>query len=115
MKGKIEEEKLGYDLLKLFCYIITSARGCVEEPKPYGPFRLIDSAGRIIALLDNEGLANDFLRKERAKIEDNKYLVMQDREKFMEFLDELVMDFTTELKEKKGGGKEVKNSKKIVR
>ncbi|MCK4368134.1 MAG: hypothetical protein KAV68_00460 [Dehalococcoidales bacterium] len=99
MKGNIEEEKLRYDLLKLFCYIITSARGCIEEPKLYGPFRLIDSVERIITLLDNEGLADDFLKKERVKIEENKYLVMQDEEGFIKFLDELVIDFTKKLKE----------------
>ena len=99
MKGNIEEEKLRYDLLKLFCYIITSARGCIEEPKLYGPFRLIDSVERIITLLDNEGLADDFLKKERAKMEENKYLVMQDEKGFIKFLDELVIDFTKKLKE----------------
>ena len=102
MKGNIEEEKFKYDLLKLFCYMITSARGCIEEPKLYGPFRLIDSVARIIALLDNEGLADDLLKKEMAKIEENKYLLMEERGKFIEFLDELVIDFTAELKEKKG-------------
>ncbi len=99
MKGNIEEEKLRYDLLKLFCYMITSARGCVEEPKLYGPFRLIDSVERIITLLDNEGLADDFLKKEGAKIEENKLLVVQDGGGFIKFLDELVIDFTKKLKE----------------
>ena len=98
MKGNIEEGKLGYNLIKLFCYMITSARGCIEEPKLYGPFRLVDSVGRIITLLDNEGLADDFLKKEMAKIEESKYLVMQDEKGFTRFLDELVIDFTQELK-----------------
>ncbi|MBA7567149.1 hypothetical protein ES708_08849 [subsurface metagenome] len=101
MKGNIEEGKLGYNLIKLFCYMIISARGCVEEPKLYGPFRLIDSVGRIITLLDNEGLADDFLKKEKAKIEESKHLVMQDEKVFTKFLDELVIDFTSKLKRKK--------------
>jgi len=99
MKGKIEDENFGYGLLKLLCYIITSARGCVEEPKLYGPLRLLDTMERIITLLDNEGLANDFLRKERGKIEENKYLLMHDEKGFTIFLDELVIDFTKKLKE----------------
>jgi hypothetical protein len=99
MKGKTKKEELRYDLLKLFCYMITSARGCVEEPKLYGPFRLIDSVERIITLLDNEGLADDFLKRERAKIEENKEILMQDEEGFIKFLDELVIDFTKKLKE----------------
>lgn len=99
MKDNMKEKKLRYELFKLFCYIVTSARGCVDEPKLYGPFRLIDSVERIIVLLDNEGLADDFLKKERAKIEENKYLLMQDEEGFIKFLDELVIDFTKKLKE----------------
>ena len=102
MKGNIEEEKIRYDLLKLFCYMIVSARGLVEEPKLYGPLRLLDSVERIITLLDNEGLADDFLKKERVKIEENKYLVMQDEAGFTKFLDELVIDFTKKLKEGTG-------------
>jgi hypothetical protein len=99
MKSKTEKEELRYDLLKLFCYIVTSARGCVEEPKLYGPLRLIDSVERIITLLDNEGLADGFLKRERTKIEENKYILMEDEEGFIKFLDELVIDFTKKLKE----------------
>lgn len=102
MKDNMKEENLRYELFKLFCYIVTSARGCIDEPKLYGPFRLIDSVERIIALLDNEGLADAFLKKARAKIEENKYLVMQDEEGFIKFLDELVIDFTKKLKEGAG-------------
>ncbi|MDH5364122.1 MAG: DUF6092 family protein [Dehalococcoidia bacterium] len=102
MKNKMKEEKLRYELLKLFCYIVTSARGCVDEPKLYGPFRLIDSVERIITLLDNEGLADDFLKKERAKIEENKYILMEDEKEFIKLLDELVIDFTRKLKESTG-------------
>lgn len=99
MKGNMAEERFRFELLKLFCYIITSARGCVEEPKLYGPLRLIDSMARLISLLDTQGLADDFLRKEGAKIEEKKYLVMQDERDFTKFLDELVIDFTKKLKE----------------
>lgn len=110
MKNKMKEEKLRYELLKLFCYIVTSARGCVDEPKLYGPFRLIDSVERIITLLDNEGLADDFLKKERAKIEENKYILMGDEKGFIKLLDELVIDFTKRLKTATNVAKDIKKA-----
>lgn len=33
-------------------------------------------------------------------IEDNKHIVIEDEDKFMECLDDLITDFATELKEK---------------
>lgn len=102
MSGKIEEERLRYELLKLFCYLIASARGCIEEPKIYGPFRLIDSVERLITLLEDQGLADDFLKREKTKIGEKKYLLMEDEKGFTKFLDELVIDFTRKLKERTG-------------
>lgn len=98
MQSKIEEKKLRYELLKLYCYMITSARGCIDEPKAYGPLRLLDSVERIITLLDNQGLADDFLREKRAEIATSKFLAGQDIEKFIEFMDKLVIDFARKLK-----------------
>jgi len=98
MQSKIEEKKLSYELLKQFCYVITSARGCIDEPKSYGVSRLLGSVERLVALLDNQGLADNFLKEKGAEIATNKYLARQDKEKFIEFLDKLVIDFTRQLK-----------------
>jgi len=93
-----KRQELRYNLLKLFCYMATSARGCVDEPKLYGPFRLVDCLERLISLLEEEGLTDDFLREEREKIARDKYLLMEDEEGFIKFLDELVLNFTRKLK-----------------
>jgi len=93
----MKKENIERKLLELFCYMSSSARGCVEEPKLYGPFRIIDFIERIIQLLEDAGIANDFLEKEKEKIEEGKYLVMQNEEKFVKFLDKLVIDFAKEL------------------
>ena len=98
MEGRKEEPGLEYEWLKLFCYMVTSARGCIDEPKLYGPFRLVDCVERLISLLEGKGLADDFLKREREKIAQEKYLLMGDEEGFVKFLDELVMDFTRKLK-----------------
>ncbi len=100
MEGKVREEaKFRFEVIKLLCFMVTSAAGCVNEPKLYGPFRLIDSVERIITLLDNEGLADDFLKNARAKIGEKKYILGYDEEGFIKFLDEMVIDFTRRLKE----------------
>jgi hypothetical protein len=85
--------------LELFCFMSSSARGLVGEPDIYGPFRLVDSLEKIIDLLGKQGVLDDeFLKKEKEKIGAKKLVVVVDQEAFVEFLDELVIDFTRELK-----------------
>jgi hypothetical protein len=86
------------DLFELFCFMISSARGLMDEPKAYGPFRIIDAMSRLISILEKHNLADEFLVKEREKIEEGKYSVMDSEEIFKEFLDSLVVDFAKELK-----------------
>ncbi|MBN2325123.1 MAG: hypothetical protein JXQ30_15445 [Spirochaetes bacterium] len=85
--------------IELFCFISSSARSLVGEPEIYGPFRLVDTLERIIDLLGRQGVLDDeFLNSEKEKIVEKKFDVMVNRESFIDFLDELVMDFTRELK-----------------
>ena len=85
--------------LELFCFMSSSARGLVGEPDIYGPFRLVDSLEKTIDLLGKQGVLDDeFLKKEKVKIAQKKLVIIEDREAFIKFLDELVMDFTRELK-----------------
>lgn len=86
------------EFFELLCYILTSARGLMDEPKMYGPFRLVDTASRLISILEKHGMADNFLKREREKIDEGKCSVMESEEKFREFLDELILDFTEELK-----------------
>lgn len=86
------------EFFDLLCYLLTSARGLVDEPKMYGPFRLVETASRLIFLLEKHGMADEFLTREREKIETGKDSVMESEEKFIEFLDELILEFTEELK-----------------
>ncbi|HUT65841.1 MAG TPA: DUF6092 family protein [Spirochaetota bacterium] len=85
--------------LELFCFMTTSARGLIGEPELYGPFRIIDSIEKIIELLENQKLLDDaFLKAEKEKIKEKKLTLVADGDAFITFLDELVMDFTKELK-----------------
>ena len=91
------------EVFALVTYMLTSARGCVDEPKLYGPLRLIEAISRLVALTESSGLTkDDFLANAKKEIDANKHLVMESEEKFTEFIDDLLREFTQELKRRNG-------------
>ena len=93
------EAAIGDEVFALATYMLTSARGCVDEPKLYGPLRLIEAISRLIALTESAGFPRDeYLIQAKKKIDINKHLVMESEEKFTNFLDEVLREFTQELK-----------------
>ena len=82
------------EIIKLFAYMITSARGCVDEPKIYGPFRLIDSISKLYSILkENTLIGNEEVAKIIGKIEEKKYSCMTDEKEFVTMLDDVIDDF----------------------
>lgn len=82
------------EIIKLFAYMITSARGCVDEPKIYGPFRLVDSISKLYGILKKNNLiGNEEVSKIIEKIEDKKYSCMTDEKEFVMMLDNVIDDF----------------------
>lgn len=96
------EDKLGDEFFVLLAFLVTSARNCVEEPKLYGPFRLVDGASRLIEILEGAGIADEFLVEMRGKIDGGKYSVMGDKDEFIKFLDDLTLDFADKLRSEGG-------------
>jgi len=91
------------EVFELATYMLTSARGCIDEPKLYGPLRLLEAISRLVAMVEESGLPRDeFLIQAKAKIDDNKHLVMESEDEFTRFLDELLREFTQELKKRNG-------------
>jgi hypothetical protein len=87
-------------LLELVAFLATSARGCMDEPPLYGPFRLIDALSRLIELPKYATCLkdDDFLDKIKAEIEEKKYSVIFDTEEFQGMLDSVVLQITKELR-----------------
>lgn len=84
------------EIIKLFIYMVTSARGCVDEPKIYGPFRLIDSMSRLYSILKENNLTgNEEVSKIIEKIDEKKYSCMTDEKEFVTMLDDVIDDFVT--------------------
>ncbi len=80
-------------IVKMFAYIITSARGCIDEPKIYGSFRLVDSASKLFYLLKENGLINDKeIEKIINKIDEKKYSCMSDEQEFIDMIDDVISD-----------------------
>ncbi|MBW2064350.1 MAG: hypothetical protein JRJ03_05395 [Deltaproteobacteria bacterium] len=86
MDKKVFEEKI----FELISYAIVSARNLLEEPARYGPFRLVDTASRLISILDESGMSSDRLRAIRDQIEEGKYSVMATEDEFEKFLESTV-------------------------
>ncbi|MEM2864104.1 MAG: DUF6092 family protein [Candidatus Bathyarchaeia archaeon] len=97
MGGSTEGEEY---LFELASFLAVSARGCVDEPHLYGPLRLIDGLSRLVELSRRLPCisADPFLEKIRDQIEENKALIMYDKEKFIGFLDHLILEFAKEIK-----------------
>jgi len=86
---KSTDDILKDDHFKLLAFLITSARGCVDEPVLYGPLRLVDAAARLIEIMKKEGKATPEIMELQKLIEEKKDLVMYNEEEFIKFLDEL--------------------------
>lgn len=93
------ENGLERGIFELLCYMIVSARNLEQETKMYGPFRLVDTASRLIEVLEESGIGDEFLSQVRSMIEANKYKVMTDKEGFVAFLDDLALKMVGRLKE----------------
>lgn len=96
------EEKSYVEFIKVLSFLAASARGCVDEPPLYGPFRLVDAISRLIDFVLREKVLpeNKFLVDIKKFIDENKFKVMLSEEEFVKFLDELVKRFARELREK---------------
>jgi hypothetical protein len=90
------------DVFELLAFLVTSARLCVDEPKLYGTFRLVDAASRLIGfVLESDRLEDKQpLQQLKDEIDEKKFLLTTDQEGYAEFLDDLTRKVARELKER---------------
>jgi hypothetical protein len=86
-------EPLRDELLLLVGFLLTSAHGLLDEPQSYGPARLLEAAGRLLEMMDEQGLIDDSLRVIKAEIDDERFGPM-DEEGFPARLDHLALSWT---------------------
>jgi hypothetical protein len=91
-----EISELKNELFNLVAYMVTSSRGLYDEPADYGIFRILDSAGRLLAVMESRGLMDPFL-------EELKTIIDAEREGNMDYdgqrerLDAAVVKISLEL------------------
>ena len=100
-------DKLEKEVFELICYMLISAKNLDRETKMYGPFRLVDAASKLIEILEKNGICDEFLSQVRTIIESNKNKLIEGKEEFLSFLDDLTLKMVLRLKES-GLTKEVK-------
>lgn len=101
------EEKVSGDdyLFEIATFLATSARGCMDEPHLYGPFRLIDALSRLLDLPKYAPCLSEdpFFDQIKKEIDEKKFLVISDVEGFKNFLDHLIRELARELKRRSLG------------
>lgn len=94
-------QELKNDLFYLIAYLITSARGLLDEPAEYGIYRLLDTTGRLLEILEANQLMDDpFLQDLKNRISEEMAGSMnsqRQREKLDELLEMVTMEINRRL------------------
>ncbi|MDA4111993.1 MAG: DUF6092 family protein [Thaumarchaeota archaeon] len=96
-ENAIEEFLFEYSL-----FLLTSARGAVDEPHLYGSMRLLDGISRLTELYSKSKKIkpDDFLLEANSEIKANLDTIMKSDEEFVRFIDSLLVKFTDEMKKR---------------
>jgi len=92
----MDANELKQELLDLAAFMVTSARGLYDEPADYGIFRLIDSAGRLLAVMEAQGLGDPFITRLKQAIDEEREGSM-DSTGQQERLDQIILEIVQEM------------------
>lgn len=95
----MSETNLQHDLFLLVGYLLTSAHGLYEEPGGYGPFRLLDGAGRLLEIMQTHGLSDPFLAQLEKAIKAERFGHSSDEE-LRATLNKMCLEYSSELKQR---------------
>jgi hypothetical protein len=89
--AKMDNARLESEFVSHICLLAVSARGLIDEPKFYGPMRLLEAAQRLVELAENFGIHNELLAEVSNRIEEAPLDDLPEGEKeFVQFMDDLV-------------------------
>ncbi len=86
-------EDLRDEMLLLVGFMLTSAHGLVDEPQSYGPARLLEAAGRLMDLMEEQGVLDESLMQIKGLIDNERFGPM-DEDGFPARLDQLALMWT---------------------
>lgn len=80
-------------------YVFSSALGLFEEPKEYGPMRLLFAAEKAIELFEELGLCNELLKQLLVTINENKEFLLLDYKSLEKFIEKESIRLSRRVKE----------------
>jgi hypothetical protein len=91
---------IGDFIFEYSIFLITAARGTLDEPHTYGALRLIDGITRLTDVYSRspEIKPDEFLLKVRQEIQLNLDRAMTSEERLTKFMDEMIVEFADEMK-----------------
>ncbi len=81
------------DQARIFTHLLTSARGCIEEPPLYGPLRLLEAYSLLLHMLKREE-TDEFYYQLDEQVENLKDKCMGHEKQFIEGLDQVLEALT---------------------
>jgi hypothetical protein len=96
----MNEERLDLELTGLLCFLAVGARELMNEPKIYGPMRLIEAVQRLAELAEASEIDHELLSEVSQRID---AFPLDDlpagEEEFVAFMDELILLLATRVKD----------------
>lgn len=78
-------------IVDLLCFLVTSARELLNEPKIYGPMRLIDATQKLKEVAEACAIRNELLAEVSERIEAFSLDALPEgQEAFADFMDDLI-------------------------
>jgi len=92
-------------LFEYSIFLVTAARGTLDEPRVYGALRLIDGITRLTELYSKTSAVkpDKFLLEVKKEIQEKLDNVMQSEEALTSFIEQLIMKFTDEMERRYRG------------
>ena len=96
----MNSDKLESGVIGLLCFFAASARELMNEPKIYGPMRLIEATQHLTELASDLGVQNELMVEVSQRIEAFPLEALPEgEEEFVGFMDELIMLLATWVKD----------------
>ena len=92
-------ETLREDLFSLVAFLVVSAGGLSSEPAGYGTFRLLEAAGRLLDIIEQNDLLDDSLRRIKLQLDRQRSDSMDDH-RLQVFLDQMTGDLVKEMQQR---------------
>lgn len=96
---ELSKDEIKKCFLSYICYLFSAAYGLIKEPKAYGPIRLLCAAEKLLEILKEINLTDDYLENLLLSINEKKDELLSDGVKMEKFLEEVSLNLAVKLKE----------------